>query len=401
MYNAIVRVALKVISTVAPPQKPIVFSGSDSALKLAQLMIHAGSKRPLLVTDRFLANSGMLDAVIEQLRANGSTVTVFDGVVPNPTLSIVEHGLKVCTSNHCDAIFTVGGGSAIDTAKVIAAASTSGKALSELKGILKIRKPPLPLYVVPTTSGTGSEVTTVAVISDDESHKKAFFVDPKFIPVATALDPELLKSLPAPMTAAVGMDALTHAIEAFTSRNRFIESDRDAKLAIRLLFEFLPKVYDNGEDLQAREMVALASFLAGYAFTKSSLGMVHAISHQISAHYNTPHGLANAVLLPQVLRFNQLACASQYAALEQMLSSQSAGSEQELAKRFIQRVDGLSERVGIPKTLSDVTADDFASITKDALAEARSSYAVPKTMKPSEVEQILRSISADHQKQAA
>ena len=189
------------------------------------------------------------------------------------------------------------------------------------------------------------------------------------------------------------MDVLTHAIEAYTSRNRFVERDRDAEMAIRLLFEFLPVVYDDGQDLQGREMVSIASFLAGYAFTKSSLGMVHAISHQISAHYNTPHGLANAVILPRVLRFNRKACAHRYAALERILSGDEAEQRADvLVDRFIARVDALAERVGIPANLEQVQVRDFRSITRDALAEARSSYAVPRTMKRRDVETILQSI---------
>ncbi len=393
MFNSAITLALRAMSTLNPPQKPLVFSGAGGTIKLADLMIRAGNKRPLLVTDSFLLENGMLDELVAFLEGSGCDVTVFSGIVPNPTFSVVEEGLATSLDNNCDAVFAVGGGSAIDTAKVIAAASTAGKDLAKLAGIMKIKKPLLPFYVVPTTSGTGSEVTTAAVISDTETHKKAFFVDPKYIPIATALDPMLLKSLPAPMTAAVGMDALTHAIEAYTSRNRFVESDRDAEMAIRLLFEFLPVVYDDGQNLRGREMVSIASFLAGYAFTKSSLGMVHAISHQISAHYNTPHGLTNAVILPRVLRFNRKVSADRYAALEHMLSADDAEKRTDvLTERFITRVDALAERVDIPENLEQIQERDFRSITGDALAEARFSYAVPRTMKRRHVEAILQSI---------
>lgn len=395
MFNAAITLALRAMSTLNPPQKPLVFSGMGSAIKLADLMILAGNKRPLLVTDSFLLRNGMLDDLVTHLTEAGCEVTIFDGIVPNPTFAVVEAGLAASLENHCDAVFAVGGGSAIDTAKVIAAASTAGRDLAKLAGIMKIKKPLLPFYVVPTTSGTGSEVTTAAVISDTETHKKAFFVDPKYIPIGTALDPTLLKSLPAPMTAAVGMDALTHAIEAYTSRNRFDESDRDAEMAIRLLFRFLPAVYDNGEDVQGREMVAIASFLAGYAFTKSSLGMVHAISHQISAHYNTPHGLTNAVILPRVLRFNRAASSERYATLERMLAGDGDNASSEtLANRFIARVDALAERVGIPVNMEQIKTSDFSSIARDAVAEARMSYALPRTMSRRQVETVLRSVAS-------
>ena len=395
MFNQTITLALRTLSTIKPPQKPLVFSGSGSAVKLADFMIRSGCACPLIVTDSFLYQNGMLKDVIACLEAAGCDVTVFDGIIPNPTFEVVEAGLKASVENKCDAVFAVGGGSAIDTAKVIAAASTANKNLDKLAGILKVKTPLLPFFVVPTTSGTGSEVTTAAVISDTETHKKTFFVDPQFIPIATALDPLLLKSLPAHITAATGMDALTHAIEAYTSKNRFRDTDRDAEMAIRLLIEFLPVAYENGGDERAREMVALASFLAGFAFTKSSLGMVHAISHQISAHYNTPHGLANAVILPRVLRFNKPACGDRYAVLEAMLSGSGDQAETEsvLSERFIARIDQLAETVGIPVNLDDVQQADFGAIAKEALAEARSSYAVPRVMGRKHVKRILESVA--------
>ena len=394
MRNAIMTIALRTLSTLKPPQKPLVFSGSGSAIKLADFVVRSGKSRPLIVTDRFLVENGMLDGILDYLQTQGCKVTVFDGIIPNPTFAVVEEGLKASLDNDCDAVFAVGGGSAIDTAKVIAAASTDDRNLDQLAGLMKIKNPLLPFFVVPTTSGTGSEVTTAAVISNTETHQKTFFVDTKYIPIATALDPVLLKSLPPAMTAAVGMDALTHAIEAYTSKSRFDESDRDAEMAIRLLTEFLPVVYENGADERAREMVSLASFLAGYAFTKSSLGMVHAISHQISAHYNTPHGLTNAVILPRVLRFNRKACQDRYAALETMLSDEKPTTDKKiLTDRFIARIDKLSETVGIPVNLDMIENKDHDTIAKEALAEARSSYAVPRVMNRGHVRKILESIS--------
>ncbi|MEQ8825224.1 MAG: iron-containing alcohol dehydrogenase [Filomicrobium sp.] len=395
MFSSPITYALRALSTFYPPQKPIVFSGPNTTQKLAEFMVANGQKRPLIVTDSFLLQHGMLDGLLSFLEEKGCQVTIFDGIIPNPTFAVVEAGLKASLENDCDSVFVVGGGSAIDSAKVIAAASTNKRGVRKLEGILKLKQHPLPFYVVPTTSGTGSEVTTAAVISDTDTHKKTFFVDPKYIPIATALDPVLLKSLPAAMTAAVGMDALTHAIEAYTSRNSFSDTDRDAAMAIKLLFEYLPKAYEDGGDLKAREMVALASFLAGYAFTKASLGYVHAISHQISAHYNTPHGLANAVILPRVLRFNEKASANRFAALEQMLSEDTSGDDTAaLATRFIARVDALAEQISIPVNLTDLNAEDFRSIGKAALAEARYSYAVPRRMSMQQVEKILQSVAS-------
>lgn len=394
MLHAPIRIALRALSTFYTPQKPLTFSGTDAARKLADLMVTNGQRRPLIVTDSFMLQNGMLDDLITFLKGRSCHVTTFDGIIPNPTFAVVEAGLKASRDNKCDAVFAVGGGSAIDAAKVIAAASTSRKSLKKLTGTLKVDAPLLPFYVVPTTSGTGSEVTNAAVISDTETHKKKFFVDPKYIPIAAAFDTGLLKSLPAPMTAATGMDALTHAIEAYTSRNRFDDTDRDAAMAIKLLFEYLPIAYENGHDEHAREMVALASFLAGFSFTKASLGYVHAISHQISAHYNTPHGLANAVILPRVLRFNKKTCAARFAQLEQILTASASNDTDLLAEQFISRVDALADRVGIPASLTDLQSKDFGVISSDALAEARSSYAVPRVMRRSQVTRVLQSVLA-------
>ena len=394
MVRLPMALALRALNRFYTPEKPLTFSGKGAMLKLADLMVRSGSKRPLIVTDSFLLKSGMLDDLLDFLKKEGCEAAVYDGIIPNPTFAVVEEGVAAIRKGQCDSVFAVGGGSAIDAAKVMASASTSKKSLKKLAGILKVDQPLLPFYVVATTSGTGSEVTTAAVISDTKTHKKTFFVDPKYMPIAAAFDTDLLVSLPGPMTAGTGMDALTHAIEAFTSRARTPETDRDAATAIRLIMEFLPVAYSTPGDERAREMVALGSFLAGNAFTRAGLGYVHAISHQISAHYNTPHGLANAVLLPRVLRFNKEACATRFAELERMLQGDADQSSLlEQAQKFIDRVDDLAESVGIPVNLEDLKKQDFSNIAKDALAEARTSYAVPKVMRNGDVIKILQSVS--------
>lgn len=387
-----IKYALRLLSTLYPPQKPLVFTGADSALKLADLLLASGQRRPLIVTDGFLSSMGMLTGVLAHLEQGGAEAVVFDGVTPNPTFAVVEAGLELSRRHGCDSVLVVGGGSAIDAAKVIAAASTDPRRVDDLAGILKVKAPPLPLYAVPTTSGTGSEVTTAAVISDDETHRKRFFVDPKYIPIGAALDPVLLASLPPHITAATGMDALTHAIEAYTSQNTFADTDRDARLAVKLLFEYLPVAYADGRDAKAREMVALASFLAGYAFTRSSLGYVHAISHQVSAQYGTPHGLANAVILPRVMRFNRAACAARYAELSAVVDGEAPPDAEAGAARFIELVDGLAVGLGIPENLDGLAEEDFGAIAAGAVAEARSSYAVPRRMKRRHIEAVLQSV---------
>ena len=394
MLRQLGNLSRKLFTVLFPSPKPLLLSGAGSSSTLAALVHGSGHQRPLLVTERFLVELGLLEPLIGRLEALGCEVTVFDGVVPNPTHDTIEAGLAVGNQGQCDSVIAVGGGSAIDTAKVVAACLANDLPPQQVVGIRKIRKSPLPFYAVPTTSGTGSEVTNAAVISDPQTHRKGFVVDPRLIPAAAALDPSYLRSLPPHITAATGMDALTHAIEAYISLNQFADAERDAALAIRLLVEYLPVAYEDGSNLEAREMVALAAFLAGYAFNKSGLGYVHAISHQVSAHYNTPHGLANAILLSPVLRFNEGVAASRFAALERTLPGASDASDAELADRFICRIEDLVAALGIPSHVTDLQASDFDAITTGALKEARSLYAVPRVMSPANCKELLSTVTA-------
>ncbi|NER50223.1 MAG: iron-containing alcohol dehydrogenase [Symploca sp. SIO1A3] len=394
MLKRLSNFSLKMFTVLFPSEKPLLFTGVNSTIQLASLARASGSKRPLLVTGKFLLKLEILDGVLEHFKNEGCEVTVFDGVIPNPTYDVIEDGIRVCKENNCDSVFAVGGGSTIDAAKVIAACCSNNVGVEQVIGLLKVKQPTLPFYVVPTTSGTGSETTNSAVISETKTHQKKFVVDPKLIPSAVALDANMLKSLPPKITAATGMDALTHAIESYTSVNRFSDAERDAKLAIKLLLEYLPVVYEDGNNLEARQLVSLASFLAAYAFNKSGLGYVHAISHQLSAYYNTPHGLTNAIILPQILRFNKSVCADRFANLERMLSGVSIGSDEQLADRFIERVDTLGQRLNIPGGFKELETKHYEAIIRNALKEARSFYAVPRLMSPVQCQDILTSIAA-------
>ncbi len=401
MLKQLTNLSLKLFTKLFPSEKPLLFTGIDSTHQLATFVRASGHTRPLLVTEKALLDLGLLDGLLERFKAEGSEVTVFDGIIPNPTFEVIEAGIRLCEQNDCDSVFVVGGGSAIDAAKVIAACYSNGATVEEVVGLLKVKKPTLPFYVVPTTSGTGSEVTNAAVISETKTHQKKFVVDAKLIPTAAALDAKLLKSLPPHITAATGMDALTHAIEAYTSVNRFSDAERDAKLAVKLLLEFLPEAYENGDNLQARELVALASFLAGYAFNKSGLGYVHAISHQVSAHYNTPHGLANAIILPWVMRFNQPSSSERFAELERTVSGNAIGSDEQLAQRFIDRIESLGRALDIPQSLSELKQEHFSAIAKNARKEARSFYAVPKLMSQAQCLEILHAMTTEPVPQGA
>ena len=276
---------------------------------------------------------------------------------------------------------------------VIGAMVVTGKTPQRLIGMLKVSKPMLPLFVIPTTAGTGSEVTVAAVVTDPVAHVKAAVIDPKLVPAAAALDPLLTTGMPKSITAATGMDALTHAVEAYTNRWPHAETAFHAVSAVRMIFANLPRACANGEDVEAREAMLLASFYAGLAFTKAYVGYVHAFSHKVGGMYGVPHGLGNAILLPYVLDFLKDAPLAEQR-LAELAIAIGAGKEGEpqavLAKRFVERVRELNRTVGIPEKLEALKAADVPEVARAAMIEAHRDYPVPKNMAPAEAEALLR-----------
>lgn len=269
----------------------------------------------------------------------------------------------------------------MDAAKVIAARMTNDVPIGKLVGVLKVRTAPVAIFTVPTTAGTGSETTIAAVVSDPVTNQKTPVIDPKLVPIAAALDPELMTGLPPHITAATGMDALTHAVESYISRHAAPDTDVYALSAIKMIMKHLPVAYEDGNNLAAREAMALASFYAGAAFTKANLGYVHAIAHQFGAFYHTPHGLANAIVLPKVLDYSLPAAQSRLAelAVATGLGHQSE-DDTALAKKFVASVKELNAQIGIPVTLDKLKKEDIPAIVKGALKEAHYLYPVPRYM---------------------
>jgi len=272
--------------------------------------------------------------------------------------------------------------------------ATNGGRAEKLTGMFKVRKPPLPLYAIPTTAGTGSEVTLAAVVSDSKTHVKSFVVDPKILPAMAALDPSLMTGLPPHITAATGMDALTHAVESYIAKTSSPRTEGWATAAVKMIFENLPKACADGSDLEARKAMALASYYAGLAFTRTSVGYVHAIAHTFGAFYRTPHGRANAIVLPHVLEFSKGPARDRLAALADVIGvGQGAGPEAK-AQAFIDAVRELMARIDIPYTLADLREEDVAPIARQALAEATFNYPVPRYMSRPEAEGLIRRILA-------
>jgi len=377
-----------VVSKLIPDRVPMTLLGPGSSKDLCNAIAQAGATKILIVTDAMLVKLGIVAQVTAALDARSVAWCVYDGVEPDPTSDQVNAGLAVLRRERCDAILALGGGSPMDAAKVIAAAATNDKPLHKLEGLMKVRRAPVPLYAIPTTAGTGSEVTIAAVVSDPVSHAKKFFVDPKLLPLMTALDPSLMVGLPPPITAATGMDALTHAVESYLSKTSTEQTERWATAAIRLIFANLPKAYHEGTDIEARGAMALASYYAGLAFTRTSVGYVHAIAHQLGAHYRTPHGLANATVLPHVLEYSIGPAERRMSDMAKMIGLEGR-DDAGRARAFLDAVRELARNVGIPATLGALQAKDIPMIARDALSEAHMNYPVPRYMETQDCEHLV------------
>ena len=379
----------KGVAKMLPDRIPVTFVGSDAVTELCESIGHRGLRKALVVTDAGLVAIGLVDRVTDALEAAGVAWSVWPEVEPDPTFAQVEGGLDRYEADGCDAVVAFGGGSPMDAGKMIAAMATNGRPLGKLEGKFKVKQPPAPLFAVPTTAGTGSEVTVAAVVSDSETHEKKFFLDPKLLPEMAALDPSLMTGLPGAMTSATGMDALTHAVESFISKTSTRQTEGYAEIAVRLIFQHLPIAYADGGNLAARKGMALASYYAGLAFTRTSVGYVHAIAHNLGASYGTPHGLANAIALPLVLDYSKDEARPQLARLAEIIGHD-AGSDTQKAQAFIDAVRDLMGTIGIPEQLDALREEDIPSVAERACAEAYLEYPVPRYMDQEQCEAVLR-----------
>jgi alcohol dehydrogenase class IV len=381
---------LKGLVKTLPFPKPTLFSGPGSSLELCDAIAQMGVRKLLIVTDAMLVKIGLLDEIEDRLNALGVRFAVYDGILPDPTVDQIETGLDMLHREHCHAILAIGGGSPIDAAKIIAARATNDKPISAMEGMFRIFTAPLPLYAIPTTAGTGSEVTIAAVVSDPERKKKSPIMDPKLVPMMAALDGKLMTGLPPHITAATGMDALTHAVEAYISANALPETDAYALAATKLIMENLPKAVAKGKTLAARQAMSFASYYAALAFTRAGVGYVHAISHNFGAFYHTPHGLANAIVMPYVLDYSKSSCTRKLAKLGEAAGLRKKGDRPpRLASRFIAHIRELNKQFGIPDRLEALQRSDIRAIASNALKEAHFTYAVPRYMDQRTCEKLI------------
>lgn len=382
--------ALGIATRLLPAPTPFAFTGPGSSAQLVRMIADRGARTVLVVTDAVLVELGVVDPVLAALEQAGIEVRVFSDVEPDPTIDVVMDGVARLRESRADAVLAVGGGSPIDAAKAIIACAARGCRPEALDGYFKVRRPVAPFFAIPTTAGTGSEVTVVSVISDPVRKRKFAIVDNKLVPLAIALDASLMLGLPRGVTAATGMDALTHAVESYISTLATPATSAMSLSATRAIVRDLPQAYENGQDVEARQSLALASCHAGLAFTKASVGYVHAISHQIGAIYHLPHGYVNAVVLPYVLDFYLDTAARPMAELARACGL-GDGDENDAAcaRAFIAEIRRLNALLGIPATLDKVEAKDIPELVRRALAEAHGTYPVPKYMSKADCDVVL------------
>ncbi len=351
-----------------------------------------GYRKALIVTDRVLNQIGVVAKLTALLAEHGIESVVFDETKPNPTMANVESGLAMIKANGCDCVISLGGGSPHDCAKGIALVAANGGSIQDYEGVDRSAKPQLPLIAINTTAGTASEMTRFCIITDDARHVKMAIIDKHVTPLMSVNDPELMLAKPAGLTAATGMDALTHAIEAYVSTIATPVTDASAIMAIQLIAKHLRTAVNQGDDLHAREQMAYAQFLAGMAFNNASLGYVHAMAHQLGGFYDLPHGVCNAVLLPHVQAYNaQVSAARLKEVARYMGVDVSTMNDEQGADAAIAAIKQLALDVKIPAGLAQlgVKADDFDILASNALKDA-CGFTNPKQASHEEIVAIFR-----------
>ncbi|MGI6109183.1 MAG: iron-containing alcohol dehydrogenase [Eubacteriaceae bacterium] len=346
--------------------------GEGAVNEAGALMKSLGGSNCMIVTDAFLAKVGMADRVKQILEDEGLTGNIFGGAEPNPTDKNVEAGVEFFKEHNCDSIISLGGGSSHDCAKGIGMVAANGGRIHDYEGIDKSSKPMVPLMSINTTAGTASEITRFCIITDTSRKVKMAIIDWRVTPAIAINDPELMKGMPASLTAATGMDALTHAVEAYVSTEANPLTDAAAIMAIKMITHYLPKAVSNGDYMKARDRMAYAQYLAGIAFNNASLGYVHAMAHQLGGYYNLPHGVCNAILLPYVEKFNLIGNIHRFRDIAVAMGVQVEGlSACQAAEAAIDAMRKLGKLVGIPADLKQlgVKPEDFAVMAENAMKD--------------------------------
>ena len=402
-YCRAVQGALRAALPVLPYREPEIF---HSCGELKSVFDKEHLQRVLVVTDPGILRGGIADRLLTVLENNGGDYTLYADTRPNPTVQNVEQALALYRKHNCQGLIAIGGGSSMDCAKAVGARIARPRTpLGMLKGTLRILHKLPPLIAIPATAGTGSEATLAAVITDSETKHKYVMNDFVLIPRYAVLDASLTASLPPHLTATTGMDALTHAVEAYIGRSTTRYTREEALAATRLVFQNVERAYRDGQNMEARDNMLTAAYRAGVAFTRSYVGYVHAIAHSLGGQYNIPHGLANAVILPYLLeaygeciqkKLHDLGIAAGVCTPEQ--------SDADAAATFIRAIRELNARMGIPSQLEGIHPEDIPTMATHAEKEANPLYPVPRLMTQAELEPFYHLIAkeaASHGKQAS
>jgi alcohol dehydrogenase len=366
--------------------------GAGAINTIGTQLQNLGAKKVLIATDAFLSKIGVANRIKGLIEDEGMEAVIFDGAEPNPTDKNVDAGFKVWKKKKCDSLVTLGGGSSHDCGKGIGLLASNGGKIHDYEGIDQSKNPFVPYVAVNTTAGTASEMTRFCIITDTKRKVKMAIVDWRVTAKVSINDPEVMAGMPPGLTAATGMDALTHAVEAYVSTAATPITDAAALMAMELIAEYLPKAVANGDNMVARDRMAYAQFLAGMAFNNASLGYVHAMAHQLGGFYNLPHGVCNAILLPHVEQFNLIGCADKLSDVAVALGENIEGlTTPQAAQRAIDAIKELATSIGIPAGLKDldVKEKDFEVMPKNAMADACQATN-PRTATLDEVIQIFK-----------
>lgn len=393
LYFKFRALIIQLLMKILPFRSPMVLRGPGSSVQLCEQIGMLGIKRLLIVTDKVLYGAGLLADMETALQSAGIEVERYDGVLPDPTFAQVQEGAAVLRAKQCEAILAVGGGSVMDAAKMMSILHTNPGDLQSFLPVQRCKNPGLPLFAVPTTAGTGSEITPVAVITDADTHQKTPVIETKMMPGHVALDAQIMSGMPPAITAATGMDALTHAVESCLSTISNPETEMQAVAAVRLIFSNLPRAFEAGSDLAARDAMALAAFYAAAAFSRTSVGYVHAIAHQLGTVCGTPHGNANAMLLPEVLTAYGSCVHPQLAQLGAAIGLADASQDDAAnAQRFIQAVVELRAQLQLPTQPVGLGPEHIPAMVKAAKREAGELYPVPRYLQDAELTALVRGL---------
>ena len=390
IYYRVRQFGFSAFMYLAPLRDAKVVSGAGSIFKISDMLKQEGTKKVLVVTTPGFIRRGSLVPFFESFTKAGLSYAVFSKVQPDPTTDCIEEAVALYRQEQCEAIVAIGGGSVIDCSKALGARiARPNKSIPQMAGLLKVLKRIPNIYAVPTTAGTGSEATAGAVITNAADHYKFTVLDLCLVPRYAILDPELTVGLPASITAVTGMDALTHAVEAYTNRFCSPTAKKHAYKAVKLIYENLLTAYEDGSNIMARENMLLASYYAGMAINSNFIGYVHAIAHGIGGLYGVTHGMANAIIMPYVLEAFGDAATKKLADLADLVGI-SGASEQEKAKAFIASIREMNEKMEIPSKIEALQEKDFKTLTSRAVKEGNPTYPVPVIWEEKEFEEVLK-----------